>query len=35
MEVFWTIKADITFEVITDSIEAQFEKKAALKFVLR
>ncbi len=31
MEVFWTIKADITFEVI----EAQFGKKAALKFVLK
>ena len=27
MEVFWTTKADITFQVITDSIEAQFGKK--------
>ena len=35
MEVFWTTKADIIFEVITDSIEAQFGKKAALKFVLK
>lgn len=34
MQVIWSKKADITFGVIIDNIEAKFGKKSALKFIL-
>ncbi len=35
MEVVWSKKADITFQVIVDYIQAKFGKRAALKFILK
>ena len=33
MQVIWSKKADITFGVIVDYIEAKFGKKSTLKFI--
>jgi len=35
MQVIWSKKADITFQVIVDYIEAKFGKNAALKFIIK
>jgi hypothetical protein len=34
MKVIWAKNADITFEVILNTIEEKFGKKSALKFIL-
>jgi plasmid stabilization system protein ParE len=35
MQLIWSKKADITFGVILDTIEAKFGKRVALKFILK
>ena len=35
MQVIWSKKAEITFEVIVNYIEAKFGKKSTLKFILK